>query len=223
MDRNIGLIASAGPGRRRFTRYGAGARWYDLLSAERPVYGIGRRAGIELLDLAPGQHVLDVGCGTGLSLPLLHAGVGQAGRVTGVDASADMLARAHARARHQGWEEGVRLIHADAGAVPAGGGWADSPADAVLFAYALSVIPGWRQALDTAIGCARPGARLVVVDLALPSGRTGPLSVLARLACLAGGSDPRRHPWTALRGRVDALEHRTYRRGHIHVVGGRLP
>lgn len=226
MDAGRDLSGPAGPGRRWPGRYGASARWYDLLSGEWPVYGIGRRAGIELLDPRPGEHVLDVGCGTGLNFALLQAAVGPAGRITGVDASADMLARASARIQRHGWRN-VRLVHADAGIAPGSGGWADPPVDAVLFTYALSVIPGWRQALETAAGCARPGARLVVVDLALPdshAGLAGPAAAaLARLACLAGGSDPRRHPWTALPGRLRELRHRTYRRGHIHVVGGRLP
>ncbi len=201
-------------------RYTVGARVYGALSMERLVYGAGRRAGIDLLALRPGEHVLDVGCGTGLSMPLLRRAVGPAGRITGVDASAQMLRRARARVAPSGCNE-VRLVHADASATPAEP-WVDSPVDAVLFAYSLSVISGWRQALDVAIGTARPGARLVVVDLAVPDRRAWPLVELARLACLAGGSDPRRHPWTAVLELVEDATHRALRGGHIHVVGGTL-
>jgi len=47
-------------------RYRAVARLYDVISAE-PVYRVGRRLGIAQLELAPGDVVVDVGCGTGLS------------------------------------------------------------------------------------------------------------------------------------------------------------
>ena len=38
-----------------------------------------RQRAIHALELQPGMRVLDVGCGTGLSLPALSAGVGRAG------------------------------------------------------------------------------------------------------------------------------------------------
>ena len=49
---------------------------------------------LDLMDLRPGQRVLDIGCGTGMSLkPLLDKGLS----LTGVDPSAYMLDRAHDR------------------------------------------------------------------------------------------------------------------------------
>ena len=47
---------------------------------------------------APGSRGLDVGCGIGSQTLLLADAVGPQGRVTGLDASPDMLARAHAAA-----------------------------------------------------------------------------------------------------------------------------
>lgn len=78
----------------RPARYTGGARLYDILSGERPVYRAGRVRGITALHLRPGQQVLDVGCGTGLNFPLLLDGIGSRGAVVGVDASGSMLARA---------------------------------------------------------------------------------------------------------------------------------
>src|ERR671919_362590 len=49
------------------------------------------------LRLRPGDHVLDVGCGTGANLPHLVAAVGASGHVTGIDLSEAMAA--HARTR----------------------------------------------------------------------------------------------------------------------------
>ena len=73
-------------------RYSSGARLYDAVSAEWPVYRIGRTTAIERLDPRPGERVLDLGYGTGLNHALLDAAVGPDGAVLGVDRSAAMLA-----------------------------------------------------------------------------------------------------------------------------------
>src|SRR5687768_15065231 len=56
-----------------------------------------RRRTIALLQLQPGQVVLDVGAGTGLSYALLRDGVGETGRVLAFEQSPEMFAQAHAR------------------------------------------------------------------------------------------------------------------------------
>ena len=58
---------------------------------------------------APGERVLDVGCGPGSTTALLAAAVGEQGRVVGVDISETMLAVAH---RHM--PRNVELLRADA-------------------------------------------------------------------------------------------------------------
>ncbi len=89
-------------------RYGAGARWCDVLSGERWVYGAGRAAGIELFAPSRGDIVVDLGCGTGLNFPALAAAVGREGLVVGVDRSAEMLAMARRRVADRGWGIGSR-------------------------------------------------------------------------------------------------------------------
>ncbi len=56
------------------------------------------RVPMERLALRPGQRVLDVGCGCGATTLDLAAAVGPGGRVTGIDVSSVMLARARERA-----------------------------------------------------------------------------------------------------------------------------
>lgn len=61
----------------------------------------------------PGEHVLDIGCGTGTTLLELAARVGAEGRVLGVDVSEPMLARARERIAAAGLSQ-VRVELADA-------------------------------------------------------------------------------------------------------------
>jgi ubiquinone/menaquinone biosynthesis C-methylase UbiE len=192
-------------------RYGVNAAWYDLVALERPIYRGPRLAGIAELRLRPGDRVLDLGCGTGYNLPLLLEAVGPTGTVVGIDASATMLARASRRADHR-----VRLVHGDAGEV--GVLLRGQLFDALLCTYALSVMAPWQTAWEQAFSLLRPGGRAAVVDLTLPRSRW--LRPLARLACLAGGADPKRAPWQLLERDGGSITRQRRVAGHVRIVGG---
>jgi S-adenosylmethionine-diacylgycerolhomoserine-N-methlytransferase len=130
------------------------ARLYDLT---RPVLLLGRDAGVRALCLRAGERVLDVGCGTGWSLPRLHAG---GARVTGVESSGAMRRQAERRLKSAGLEGLVDLdprpygTHADY----------EGRVDAILFSYSLSMIPPFAAVLERARADLRPGGRVTVVD-----------------------------------------------------------
>ena len=66
---------------------------YDL---ELKLFEPARRAAIERLALRSGEVVFDVGCGTGLSLPLLRQAVGARGHIVGIEQCPEMMALASA-------------------------------------------------------------------------------------------------------------------------------
>lgn len=129
------------------TRHRRIAPLYDWLSLEWPVYRGGRVEAIRLAELRRGDQVMDVGCGTGLSFPLLQEAVGPAGLVVGVDLSPQMLGVARRRAERTGWRN-ARLVAADATTLsPAALERVGLPTfDAAIATYSLSLMPGWRAA-----------------------------------------------------------------------------
>lgn len=119
-----------------------------------------RRAAVAALELKPGQSVLDLGCGTGLSLDLLQGAVGPGGRIIAIEQSPPMLARAQRRVRDAGWRN-VELIEAPVGQAR----WSGPPADAALFMFTHDILQD-EAALRRVLARLRPGARLAAAGLA---------------------------------------------------------
>lgn len=138
--------------------YDALVATYQLLGARR----LGARA-IELLDLQPGDTVVDLGCGTGANLDGLARAVGSTGRVVGVDLSPGMLDQARTRpaARKGGPAE---LVQADIREFIL-------PPDTrgVLSTFALEMVPEHDQVVAHASRTlAHHGGRLAVSGLRRP-------------------------------------------------------
>ena len=110
----------------------------------------------ELLTRAAGEGagrlVLDVGCGTGMHLPLFAAG---GGRGVGLEPSRDMLARARAKRR----EASIYFVQGRAEALP----FRDGTFDLVTFITSLEFVANDKAALAEAARVCR--GRLVVAVL----------------------------------------------------------
>ncbi len=212
-------------------RYGWVAPFYDLVSFEWPVYRAGRVAGVKALGLQSGDCVADIGCGTGLCLPLLREAVGRRGRIVGVDASPRMLRQAAGRIASAGWAN-VDLVRADAaepGALATalqsaeGSDGEAAPLDGAVFVYSLSLMSAWPQVWADVLSLTRPGGRLAVVDMADPVGAAAVWRPLARLACRIGGSSIDAHPWSALEHDLVKVTALSLRGGHLQVRVGTKP
>ncbi len=104
----------------------------------------------------PGRHVLDVGVGTGLELPM----VARSTRITGVDLSRPMLERARERVRRHGLANVDGLVVMDAMRLA----FADGCFDAVLAPYVLTVVPDPVASLDEWARVLKPGGEIVLVN-----------------------------------------------------------
>jgi ubiquinone/menaquinone biosynthesis C-methylase UbiE len=132
-------------------------RYLDTASAHNPIQHI-KRQSYELLGARGGQRLLDVGCGTGDDVRALAEMVGLSGRVTGVDASAVMIAEA--KMRSEGCAFPVDFVQADGAALP----FADEHFDGCRAERLLQHVPDPEAALAELIRVARQGAHIVVVD-----------------------------------------------------------
>lgn len=123
--------------------------------------GMGRRLRLprrEVGEMASGR-VLEVGIGTGLSLPHYPTD-GRVTSVTGVDLSAGMLELCRRRADELSPALAVDVLLADAQALPL-------PAagfDTVVFNLCLCTIPDPARAIAEGLRCARPGARMIFLE-----------------------------------------------------------
>src|SRR4051812_22348259 len=110
-----------------------------------------------LLALAPGDGVLDVGCGTGNFTRDFAHSVGPDGLVVGLDVSETMLARAVRDTRAAGHEQ-VAYVRGDAQDVP----FVDQSFDAVCCFAALNLFAHPYAALDSFTRVLTPGGRLAI-------------------------------------------------------------
>lgn len=129
-----------------------------------------RHEAVAALGLRAGDTVLDVACGTGLSLPLLRRRVGPGGRVIGVEHSPEMIALARRRVREAGWRN-VDLIQDSMEAASLG-----ERVDAVLFHFTHDVLQS-PSAVENVVRASRPGARFACAGTKFTSWWLAPVNL----------------------------------------------
>jgi phosphatidylethanolamine/phosphatidyl-N-methylethanolamine N-methyltransferase len=134
-----------------YARY---ANVYDALFG--PMLQRGRKAVIEALACRPGDRVLEVGVGTGLSLPLYPPFV----RVTGIDVSGDMLDKARSRVAAKGLShvDGLHEMNAEAMTFP------DASFDKIVAMYVVSVVERPARLLHELHRVCAPDGEILIVN-----------------------------------------------------------
>ncbi len=127
---------------------------YDLVFG--PVLHDGRRLAVQLANGRPNQHLLEVGVGTGLSLPHFRSDA----TVTGIDVSPEMLVKAQRRAEELGHAGDWRMAIMDAQAMD----FADNSFDAVLALYVASTVQDPARFGAELLRVCRPGGSIVIVN-----------------------------------------------------------
>jgi S-adenosylmethionine-diacylgycerolhomoserine-N-methlytransferase len=133
---------------------------YDLT---RKYYLFGRDKLIRKLALAPGERLVEVGCGTARNLVRIARLYPEA-QLFGLDASQEMLKSASETIRRAGLEGRIRLAHGYAEELSPAMFGEQQTFDACLFSYSLSMIPEWKQALVAASQALAPNGKIHIVD-----------------------------------------------------------
>jgi len=126
---------------------------YDLVFGA--LFARARRAAIAAAEQAGGR-ILEVGVGTGISLP----GYSPQTRIVGVDLSAPMLRKAQARVAELSLKNVERLEVMDAEHLS----FPDGSFDVVVAHYVVSTVPNPEAALDEFARTVRPGGEIVLLN-----------------------------------------------------------
>jgi phosphatidylethanolamine/phosphatidyl-N-methylethanolamine N-methyltransferase len=182
------------------------ARWapvYDLVFGA--VFERGRRAAIAAAERIGGR-ILEVGVGTGISLPAYA----RANRLVGVDLSEPMLRKAQERVTELKLDnvEALAVMDAERLALP------DKFFDVVVAQYVITAVPHPEATLDEFVRVIRPGGEIVLVNhIGAESGprrlfETGFAPLARRLGWRPEFPFARLSDWAARNGGVRVVERR---------------
>lgn len=115
----------------------------------------GRRRAVAYINERGGK-VLEIGVGTGLALPHYQGAID----VTGIDFSAEMLAKAEARVREQELSHVTALRRMDARALD----FPDATFDTVAAMHVLSVVPDPESVMAEIARVCKPGGQVVITN-----------------------------------------------------------
>jgi phosphatidylethanolamine/phosphatidyl-N-methylethanolamine N-methyltransferase len=187
---------------------------YDLVFGG--VFKNGRQQSIEAAERVGGR-ILEVGVGTGISLPKYA----HKNRIVGVDISDAMLDKARERVRKLGLRhvEAIEVMDAERLA------FADESFDVVVAQYVVTAVPNPEIALDEFARVVRPGGEIIITTrIGAESGLRGQIEktlmpVTSKLGWRTEFPYGRYEAWAAKQPRVRLLEHRSLPPlGHFSLI-----
>ena len=132
------------------------ARWapvYDKVFG--PITNAGRQRAVDYINTRTGR-VLEVGIGTGLSLPQYNPAI----KITGIDFSQEMLAKAHDRVRDHNLHHVESLRQMDARSLD----FPDNYFDTIAAMHIMSVVPEPERVMAEIARVCKPGGRVVITN-----------------------------------------------------------
>jgi demethylmenaquinone methyltransferase/2-methoxy-6-polyprenyl-1,4-benzoquinol methylase len=174
-----------------------------------------RDEAIAQLRLRPGDCVLDVGCGTGLSFDKLHDRIGRTGRIVGIEQCPEMMARACDRVTASHWHN-VDLVLA-----PASAARIEAMGDAALFHFTHDIVRD-EASVANVFEHLKPGARVVAAGLQWAPPWAWPTNGFVMLAALYSTTslEGLGHPWSLLAPRLSNFSVQHTLMGGIYVAAG---
>lgn len=195
-------------------QYRKRAKVYDLeLAAFEPI----RRSAIARLNLAPGDTVIDVGCGTGLSFTHLQQAIGPLGHIIGIEQCPEMLNQARTRVTQNAWTN-VTLLNASAEDAAIA-----CKANAALFHFTHDILRN-PAAIRNVVDKLQPGAHVVAVGLQWAAPWAWPINGFVLLAAMRSVTrmEGLGQPWNLLAEQVGEMEVSTTLLGGVYIASGTI-
>ena len=133
------------------------ARWapvYDKTFGA--ITNVGRRVAVDHINAQDAENVLEVGVGTGLALPNYRREL----TVTGIDFSADMLAKAQAKVEQRDLDHVQNLRQMDARNLD----FPDASFDVIAAMHIISVVPEPERVMAEMARVCKPGGLIVITN-----------------------------------------------------------
>lgn len=201
--------------------YQKSASQYDLATIFFRALGLQmkryRKEIIRSLELKPGERVVELGCGTGLNFELVMSGIGNEGKLIGVDISSGMLDVAKARISKNKWNN-IELVESDIVqySIP-------SNIDALFATGVFGYIPEYERVIEKAFESLSKGGHIAILDGRKPEKLPKPIfNIVLALGRQYGYTEEyfEVSPWEVVEQLFSEFEFKTRYGGMIYEASG---